>query len=132
MSGGVHRVPVIDPSTKRIVKIISQSDIVQFLSLHLDELGSKVDRTVRELGLGSRPVIAVAANASPLEAFQMMAERRLSALPVVHPMTGQIVTNVSASDVKVSAANMLGWGCARGLMHRHARSPAGHVRPPQV
>lgn len=100
LAEGVHRVPVIDPETGKIIKIISQSDILNFLSRNADVIGPVVDRTLDELGIARREsIVAVPASASPIRAFELMAEHKLSGLPVVEDATGDLLTAISSTDV---------------------------------
>ncbi|KAK3268222.1 hypothetical protein CYMTET_23271 [Cymbomonas tetramitiformis] len=58
LGAGIQRVPVVNEDGE-IVNIVSQSSIITFLNKHLDTLGDVVDRSVADLGIGSRPCKAV-------------------------------------------------------------------------
>ena len=136
LSGGLHRIPVVDTSTGRVVKIISQSDIVKFLADRTELLGDFAGRSLADLGLGAGPVEVVQSNQRPLDAFKAMFAKRLSALPVVDASTGAIVTNVSASDIKVSlpppCARARAQPPPRALRALTAARPAAHAEEREV
>lgn len=52
--------------------VISQSDVVQFLARHLDELGSLGGVSVRQLGLADKAVVCVPAEMTTVHAFATM------------------------------------------------------------
>mmetsp|Transcript_2890 Transcript_2890/g.7933 ORF Transcript_2890/g.7933 Transcript_2890/m.7933 type:complete len:363 (-) Transcript_2890:261-1349(-) len=96
---GVHRVPIVDPDTQVVVKIISQSAVIDVLSKHIDEFGTGLDATLEELGLARKPVVAVGEEDQALAAFRLMKDRNISAVAVVDA-EGHLLANISNSDVK--------------------------------
>ena len=98
LSGSVHRVPVVNEEG-RVIKIISQSSIIEWFSHHLGEVHAS--QTVNELKLGSRPVITVRRSLPAIEAFKLMETHNLSGLAVVDE-DGSLIGATSARDLKVS------------------------------
>ena len=75
--------PVIGSSGK-IVKIISQSDIIHYLALHMKSLDSKITAaTVKDLKLGYKNVIGVDSMDYTWNAIRSMANHNLAAVPLV-------------------------------------------------
>lgn len=102
-SPSIHRVPVIDKED-RLIGIISQSNIIQFLQKHKDELGAVLSKTIEETQLGSRPVIPVSTKATALETFKVMGKYNKSGIAVIDN-TGRLVGNTSGSDLKLFLKN---------------------------
>lgn len=100
---GVHRVPIVDPDTKVVVKIISQSAVISVLAKHMDEFGTGLDASLESLGLARKPVVAVGEEDPALAAFRIMKERNISAVAVVDE-EGHLLANISNSDVKTMLA----------------------------
>lgn len=55
--------------------VISQSDVMQFLARHVDDLGPLADVSVRRLGLADKSVVCVPAEMSTIHAFASMMVR---------------------------------------------------------
>ena len=101
-SQGVHRVPIMDESGA-IVNVFSQSNVVQFLATNqcLNLIGQKGKKTLKELGLGIKPVLAIDMHKKLIDAIHKMNNKtapRFSALPVVNEQ-GILIGNISASDL---------------------------------
>jgi len=125
----VHRVPVVDASSGRITKIVSQSAAIRFLCAvrelvwgvganhflhlsllsclwnlgclyqHMDGLGAVADATLESLGLAHKHVVTVQASEPCLKAFTLMAKHSLSGLGIVSE-EGALICSVSASDAR--------------------------------
>jgi len=95
---GFHRLPVIDESGK-VVNFLTQSAVVQYLASNLNKLGPKVHRTVGELLAGCKPVVSVNIESRAIDAFTLMAEKRISAVAVVDD-EGKLISNISARDIR--------------------------------
>lgn len=52
--------------------VISQSDVLQFLARHVDELGLLAAVSVRQLGLADKAVVCVPAEMSTIHAYATM------------------------------------------------------------
>jgi len=99
LSKGVHRVPVLDAKGD-VVSIISQSSIMAFLQLHIQKIKSEVLKTIKDLNIGSKPVISVHKDTAAIETFRLMDNKKISGVAVVDA-DGQFVGNTSASDLKL-------------------------------
>jgi len=95
---GIHRVVVTQ--NNQINGIISQSDVIRFLSQHPDAIKSVRIKTIQELGLAKGKVISVTTNDTLIKALTSILEHRVSGLAVVHDSDGRLINNLSASDFK--------------------------------
>jgi len=96
----VHRVNVFDDNEK-LINIITKSAVVSQLDKHSKDLGITGKKTVKELNLGSSPVISIDISSHTIEAFKLLYESNMYAVPVVNKQIGnQIVANISAKDVR--------------------------------
>jgi len=98
----VHRVPVVDREG-RLVDIISQSNLIKFLSVNADKLAVGMSHTLAELHIASKPVVHVRDNETTLATFRVMNTRHLSGVAIVNA-AGAIIGNTSASDLKLFIA----------------------------
>jgi len=94
----IHRVPV--SSDDRVVGIVSQSDVVKFLQKHPQEIRVQRSKTLTELGLDKGNVITITNNEPLIKAFTTILSHKISGLAVIDFQTGQILNNLSASDLK--------------------------------
>jgi CBS domain-containing protein len=104
LAEGVHAVPIVDPSGK-IVRIITQADIIRFLAAHLDEMGPLSGLTVSELGLagyGAGDLVIAHFDDKAFDVLSSMRTKKCAAAPVVDTY-GAMVANLSFSDVKAIA-----------------------------
>jgi len=99
----VHRVPVVDENGK-CTRIISQSQLVQFLQTNKNAIESDLNQTVDGTNLGAREVLAVASTEPALKAFQAIDKTSFSGLAVVDSH-GKIIGNTSARDIKYFVLN---------------------------
>ncbi|ELR11595.1 CBS domain containing protein [Acanthamoeba castellanii str. Neff] len=89
-------------------RLLSQTDVVRFLSRHQHELERELlDRvllaTIDELGLvADRPVVSCfpAEGKLALDAFNEMKENKVSAVGVCEKGTGRLLYNLAASDLR--------------------------------
>jgi CBS domain-containing protein len=91
-----HRVAVTEK--ERVLNILSQSDIVNFLATRGVYVGSKMMQPIVEAGLAPLGVASVLDTVNVLDCIKFMAQHKLSAVPVVDK-EGKIVSNFSASDL---------------------------------
>lgn len=96
--GGVHRVPVVNEKGE-VVNILSQSSLITFLNHSCANL-AEFKSTLKELHLGSKPVISVHKDVPAIEAFRLMDKKKISGVAVVDT-DGKLVGNTSASDLKL-------------------------------
>jgi predicted transcriptional regulator len=95
---GVHRVPVQQKG--EIVNIVSQSDVVRFLHKHNAIIKDETNKTLTELGLDKGNVISITNDETLIKAFIHIVTHKISAIAVVDFQTGQLLNNLSASDLK--------------------------------
>ena len=105
-----HRVAVFDDHGD-ITAVVSQSDVVRFLAANADEMlaGWLGDASLQQLRLGgARGALACAGAGAPaVEALAAMRRLDVSALAVLSDDDGELVGNLSASDLRgVVAASL--------------------------
>lgn len=94
----VHRVCIFN-ERGRISNIVTQSDIVQFIAKHTDQLDGLDKKTLQELGIVSKPALTVDEDSSVLDAFHKMFEMKHSAFAVVNK-DGKLVDSISETDLR--------------------------------
>lgn len=95
----VRKVAVRTKGYGKILGIISQADIIRYLHTHASKFPALFEKKVSELKLGSSPVITCQATDTVASAFEVMERKKIGGLAVMQD--GEIVTNVSASDIKL-------------------------------
>lgn len=97
---GRHRIVVEDEHD--ITNIITQSAVLRLIHKRMAELGAVVKHTVAELGLArQRKIYTVSLDDEAKHAFVLIAEKHVSALPVVDK-SGLIVGSISNRDIHVT------------------------------
>eukprot|EP01114_Cavostelium_apophysatum_P010483 TRINITY_DN2423_c0_g1_i1.p1 TRINITY_DN2423_c0_g1~~TRINITY_DN2423_c0_g1_i1.p1 ORF type:complete len:325 (+),score=83.89 TRINITY_DN2423_c0_g1_i1:85-1059(+) len=96
----LHRVAV-GSGEGRILGVVSQSRVIQFLAEKADRLPARASQAIRDVAWQKRPVFSVNLKERAIEAFKMMLEKGVSGLAVVGD-NGRLVGNISASDLKGS------------------------------
>jgi len=92
-----HLVPLVDPVTKRCVRVLSKSYIVKFLSEHV----VLPQVTLQEAKFPyKKRVIQAPDDVSAQQVFQLMDQHRLSGIAIIDSGTRKLVENTSASDIK--------------------------------
>jgi len=71
----VHRVGVIDE--KKMTNIISQSDIIRFLTIHGVYIGSKLEQPIKNAGLEPIGVDSVLETVSTLDVIRFMKKKNV-------------------------------------------------------
>jgi CBS domain-containing protein len=102
----VRRIAVVDASQK-VVNVVSQMALVQFVAKQLNIVDESLDKvvlpelkqTIAATGCASRPAITVDESASAYDAFHKLVSAAVGGLAVVNGQ-GQIVGNLSARDIK--------------------------------
>jgi len=97
-----HRVLVLDEKG-RIKNFITQSRILQFIPVIMDQLPD-FRKSLRDLNLGYKKVHTVPLHSMAISAFQLMKEKRISAVGVVDGT--KLIGNMSAADIKVLGYSM--------------------------
>jgi len=99
LAKGLHRVPIVNAEGE-VIGIISQSSIIEFLNKHIRNMKDFGSKTIKELGIGTKPVISVKQDTSAIETFRLMDNKKISGVAVVD-RDGKFVGNTSASDLKL-------------------------------
>lgn len=95
----LHRVPVIsNHDERRLVNVITQSQIMQIFHANMDTMGEKASKPVADLTF-PREVLSVREDELAIEAFQKMVENNVSGLAVVNS-AGKLTGNISLRDLK--------------------------------
>jgi len=96
---GLHRTVVVDESGS-IVNIITQSDILNFLSRYINHYGRKLARTsIRDLSFGKDEVVSVHTSCTAFNAFYKMLKSAVSGVAIIDD-EGLLVANISVSDLR--------------------------------
>mmetsp|Transcript_36686 Transcript_36686/g.117699 ORF Transcript_36686/g.117699 Transcript_36686/m.117699 type:complete len:315 (-) Transcript_36686:1250-2194(-) len=95
MWGGWHRVLAGD-------KVISQFDVVKFMTRHMDLLLKDKKQLVKDLFLKqtNNEVITAKASDSAMKVVAMLTTHAISAVPIVDDQDGRLVAVFSASDLR--------------------------------
>jgi len=102
-----HRILVTQSATyMKVENILTQSATVHFLERNIADLGAITKLTLRDLKIGVKNVFSITQDDQALKAFQMMAEHKVSAVPVVDA-TGKLVTVISAKDIRGLQAKVI-------------------------
>jgi len=96
---GVHRVPVLDKTSGKLINFISQSDLLRYFAENMYLIGTTAFKTIFEMNLVKGGVHYCKINAPFIFALAMIALKKVSALPVVDD--NEIIrATVSASDLR--------------------------------
>lgn len=99
----LSRVPIIGKEG-RIVKIISQSDLIHCIASFLPECDPNLlSASIKDLKLGFKHMVFVTSSSTAIEALQIMAENKLSSIPVCDDLGG-LVTTISDNDIRMASA----------------------------
>jgi len=99
VNNGVQRVPVLNPQTNKLEKLITQSTLIQHFAKNSAKFGNYGGYTLAELGFKSKHVWAVKENAIAIDAFKLMSEHKITGVPIVDN-EGTIITNISSRDLR--------------------------------
>lgn len=86
-------------SAGELSDLLSQSAIIRYLCKNLNEF-SFANTTIEELSLGFRDVISVPMTKSAFYAFEQIVRNQVTGIGITNE-DGEIVANLSASDLKV-------------------------------
>jgi len=93
---GVHRVAIMEGSA--FVNVISQSDIIRFLSMKGKLFGDNMKMSLDLIGLSFLGVCTVSQDLNTLKALSIMRKLRVSGIGIVDH-EGKLTGNLSASDL---------------------------------
>lgn len=103
LSRGLHRVPILNDQGK-LVNIISQSSIVNYLDKHLESLGDLATSTIESLSLGTKPVLSVAQTDSVIDTLRLMDSKGLSGVAITGDH-GKLVGITTGKDLGLFIKN---------------------------
>jgi CBS domain-containing protein len=96
---GLHRVPVLDQQ-RRILHLITQSQLAKFLDDNLDILGPKRFKKISSVPHFFKQVLSVKEDTMVVDAFHKIAENGVTGLAVVNEH-GRLRANISTRDLKL-------------------------------
>jgi len=94
----VQRIPILDDEGK-IVNLLTQSAVIEYLSKHIDQLTPAIEKSLKELNFAKKQVISIDHNKPAIEAFRLMAQHRISGIAVLDS-DGKLMANISARDLR--------------------------------
>uniref|UniRef100_A0A1I8BSJ3 5'-AMP-activated protein kinase subunit gamma-2 n=1 Tax=Meloidogyne hapla TaxID=6305 RepID=A0A1I8BSJ3_MELHA len=103
----IHRLPVMEHATGNILYILTHKRLIKFLHLYISDLPKPafMDKTPKELGIGSWENICTISKSTPLiEAMKTFLSKRVSALPLIDT-DGKVVDIYAKFDVINLAAD---------------------------
>eukprot|EP00195_Chlamydomonas_chlamydogama_P014669 CAMPEP_0202900886 /NCGR_PEP_ID=MMETSP1392-20130828/12091_1 /ASSEMBLY_ACC=CAM_ASM_000868 /TAXON_ID=225041 /ORGANISM="Chlamydomonas chlamydogama, Strain SAG 11-48b" /LENGTH=388 /DNA_ID=CAMNT_0049587343 /DNA_START=36 /DNA_END=1199 /DNA_ORIENTATION=- len=106
----IHRVAIFDPHGS-ILRVVSQLDVVRYLYRKCDQLlGPLASSSVEALGLlaDKPPVVTVDPHVPTVLAYDKMLAAGVSAAAVVAAGSGEIIANLSISDLRCIQPQHLG------------------------
>jgi len=96
----LHRVPVITAGEdRRLVNIITQSQLLKMLQQQKAALGSVLDKPVTSLPSYARPVVTCHASDLAVDCFHRLVDEHISGMAIVDK-EGRVIGNLSARDLK--------------------------------
>lgn len=94
----VHRLPVSKGG--KVENVLTESAVLSFFESHLEQLGSIIHMTLKELELDKKDVLSIKSTDKAIEAFKLMAKHKISAVAVVDE-NGQLLSSITAKDLRV-------------------------------
>lgn len=104
---GVHRLPVLNEH-REIVNLITNTQVIEFLTNHVEILGEKKDKPINECKQFFGSVVSAFENEKAGEAFQRMLAEDITGLCVKND-SGRLVGNLSVRDLKLIGADAQLW-----------------------
>lgn len=102
----VHRCAIFNKEGN-ITHIVSQSDVVRFLSQNSESLGPLGEMTVEQLGWAQRDVITVTPELAAIDAMRKMHEANIGAVGVIGD-GGKLIGNFSVSELRTIISEHFG------------------------
>jgi len=97
----LHRIPIISANEDRkLVNMITQSQVVSYLNQDIPKIGSKVEKTLDQCPQFFKAVLSVDEKTIAIDAFEKMIEHNVSGLAIVNN-EGRLVGNLSIRDLKL-------------------------------
>lgn len=100
-----RRVPIVDPESGKVVKIISQMDVARTMHLLAGsqreaDWPEMLRKTPASTGIGIKPVVTITEEQEAREAFKQMIDRNVSCVGVVDD-EGKLIGCISNKDIQV-------------------------------
>jgi len=93
-----HRCPIMDDQGS-ISSIVTQAAVINLIATHPGCLGELGKKTVKDLDLGTKPVVTVTKHTRTIDAFKIMHQTGVSGIGVVDN-NDKLIGNLSARDLK--------------------------------
>jgi len=100
---GLHRIPIID-ADRKLITVITQSQIIEILYKNLDIIGEKRNKPVGQTDKYLEDVFTIHEEATALDAFKMMVDKNVSGLAVIDK-DGKLTANISTKDLKAMSTD---------------------------
>eukprot|EP00669_Euglena_mutabilis_P014616 TRINITY_DN976_c0_g1_i1.p1 TRINITY_DN976_c0_g1~~TRINITY_DN976_c0_g1_i1.p1 ORF type:complete len:310 (-),score=100.07 TRINITY_DN976_c0_g1_i1:192-1082(-) len=98
LPANVHRLCVSDCDGHPLA-IFSQSDVLRYLKLVPEQIGSKGSHTLQDLGFAERPVISLPSTALAIDGLALMRHKHIHVLPVLDA-DGKLLAQLSTSSLR--------------------------------
>jgi len=95
---GLHRIPIV-AEDRKLITVVTQSQLVQILHKNLDIIGDKKNKPVGQMDQYLEKVFTIHEEAVAMDAFKMMVEKNVGGLAVVDK-DGKLTSNISLQDLK--------------------------------
>lgn len=104
MSERVRRVAICDPDTNQVLGVVSQTSVLRKIAENISILGDHAHSKIGDVftKLKSDSVLSVGQGVPARTAFEVMLDNNVSGIALVDD-DGRLVTNMSASDIRVMA-----------------------------
>lgn len=94
----LRRVPIIDHE-RNLKSVLSQSQVIEFISEHMDMLGSIKDKPISEMKSVLKEVYSVNEDSRAIDAFKLMQQKNIGGVAVIDD-EGKVVGALSERDLK--------------------------------
>jgi len=95
---GIHRIAVTNINN-HIVRILTQTNIIKYLANNPTTMGLRAEQPVSKFGRLRTELVSVTPDTLTVEAFKLMAEKRLNSVAIVNK-EGVLMGSLSATDLK--------------------------------
>jgi len=96
----LHRVPVIDEN-RRLINLITQSQIINFLSFNLDLLGDRKNKPLNKMGGVFHSVVCITKDQEAIEGFKLMVDKGITGVAIVDSILNKkLIGTISTKDLK--------------------------------
>lgn len=129
---GIHHMPVLDAEQNAVLSIMSHTTVMTHIVRRFSDSRRMFDQPLEALGVGTfGDIVVVPDNASIISVLNVLAERRISSVPVVSSETGALVDIYSRDDVLFLATDptLAVLDAPVGLVLRFQVQQTGIARP---